>query len=100
MRAPESDPSHIAVDAIERLRERAPRGHCITNALAQAYAANFLLAPGAAPSMTVAPKVSGSFAQRADALPGTFAIEIIDAIFGLTRDALLARASDTVGGAQ
>jgi hydroxyethylthiazole kinase len=49
MRAPESDPSHIAIDVIERLRERAPRARCITNAVAQAYTANFVLAAGAVP---------------------------------------------------
>ena len=45
-----------------------PRVHCITNAVAQNFTANVLLAAGAMPSMTIAPKEVGAFAARADAL--------------------------------
>ena len=44
----------VAVDVLARLRERKPRIHCLTNAVAQAFTANVLLAVGAVPSMTVA----------------------------------------------
>ena len=47
---------HIAADVMERLRERRPRVHCITNAVAQNFTANMLLAAGAVPSMTIAQK--------------------------------------------
>ena len=42
--------------------------HCITNAVAQNFTANMLLAAGAVPSMTLAPKEIGEFVARADAL--------------------------------
>jgi hydroxyethylthiazole kinase len=58
----------IAADMIARLRERAPRVHCITNSVAQAFTANILLAAGAIPSMTIAPQEISDFAARADAL--------------------------------
>src|SRR3954447_15821799 len=58
----------IAADVLERLRERRPRVHCITNAVAQAFTANMLLALGAVPSMTIALKEVKAFAARADAV--------------------------------
>jgi hydroxyethylthiazole kinase len=61
----------LAADAaaiLERVRARAPRVHCITNAVAQNFSANMLLALGAVPSMTIAPEEVGEFAARADAL--------------------------------
>jgi hydroxyethylthiazole kinase len=42
--------------------------HCITNAVAQNFSANVLLAAGAVPSMTVAPEEVAEFVARADAL--------------------------------
>ena len=45
-----------------------PRVHCITNAVAQNFTANVLLAAGAMPSMTIAPNEVGAFVARADAL--------------------------------
>lgn len=45
-----------------------PRIHCITNAVAQTFTANLLLAVGAVPSMTVAPREIADFTARADAL--------------------------------
>jgi hydroxyethylthiazole kinase len=74
MRAPQSERSisnelpAIAADVLERLRERRPRVHCITNAVAQAFTANMLLAAGAVPSMTIALKEVKAFAARADAV--------------------------------
>ena len=73
MRAPLSDRNIgdlpvITAEILERLRERRPRVHCITNAVAQNFTANMLLAVGAVPSMTIAQKEVGAFAARADAL--------------------------------
>jgi hydroxyethylthiazole kinase len=74
MRAPPSErtttlglPS-TAAEVLERIRARRPRVHCITNAVAQAFTANMLLAAGAVPSMTIARKEVKAFAARADAL--------------------------------
>jgi hydroxyethylthiazole kinase len=58
----------IAGDILTRIRARHPRVHCITNAVAQNFTANMLLAAGAIPSMTVAPDEVGVFVARADAL--------------------------------
>ncbi|HKY87392.1 MAG TPA: hydroxyethylthiazole kinase [Pseudorhodoplanes sp.] len=58
----------VAADVIARLRERPARVHCITNAVAQAFTANILLAVGAIPSMTIAPQEIADFSARADAL--------------------------------
>ncbi|MBV8825376.1 MAG: hydroxyethylthiazole kinase [Bradyrhizobiaceae bacterium] len=55
-------------DVIERVRARSPRVHCITNAVAQNFTANVLLAAGARPSMTISPEEIGSFVASADAL--------------------------------
>lgn len=79
MRAPDGDPDIVgsagvdnladhAADLIERLRVRQPRVHCITNAVAQNFTANLLLAAGAVPSMTIAREEVAAFASRADAL--------------------------------
>jgi hydroxyethylthiazole kinase len=74
MRAPQSERNAtlelpaIAADILERLRDRRPRVHCITNAVAQNFTANMLLAAGAVPSMTIAQKEVRAFAARADAL--------------------------------
>src|SRR5256885_1182098 len=59
---------HITADILARLRVRAPRVHCITNSVAQAFTANTLLAVGAIPSMTLAVDEVGAFVARADAL--------------------------------
>jgi hydroxyethylthiazole kinase len=68
MRAPQSELPIVAADILDRLRERRPRVHCITNAVAQNFTANMLLAIGAVPSMTIAPKEIAAFVARADAL--------------------------------
>jgi hydroxyethylthiazole kinase len=68
----------IAADVLARVRERAPRVHCITNTVAQQYTANMLLAAGAVPSMTISPEEIVSFVGGAGALLvnlGTFDAE-------------------------
>jgi hydroxyethylthiazole kinase len=63
---------------LARVRAKTPRVHCITNAVAQNFTANMLLAAGAIPSMTIAVAEIGAFVQRADALLvnlGTFDAE-------------------------
>src|SRR5258708_3874044 len=77
MRAP-VEFADIAADVLARIRSRAPRVHCITNSVAQAYTANMLLAAGAIPSMTIAREEIAAFAAGADALVvnlGTFDAE-------------------------
>jgi hydroxyethylthiazole kinase len=73
MHAPRSSPltsdlPEIAADIFARLRARNPRVHCITNAVAQNFTANVLLATGAVPSMTVDPAEIAEFVARADSL--------------------------------
>ena len=78
MHAPASEWPDLAADLLERLRDRQPRVHCITNAVAQNFTANVLLAAGAIPSMTISPDEIAAFAARADALLvnlGTFDVE-------------------------
>jgi hydroxyethylthiazole kinase len=58
----------IAADILSRVRGKSPRVHCLTNAVAQNFTANVLLAAGAVPSMTVAPDEIAQFVARADAL--------------------------------
>ena len=82
MHAPQpvaSDIADAAADVLARLRANNPRVHCITNAVAQNFTANVLLAAGAVPSMTVAPEEVGEFVARANALLvnlGTFDREL------------------------
>lgn len=57
-----------AADSLDRLRERRPRVHCITNSVAEAFTANVLLAAGAVPSMTTDPAEVPHFVGGADAL--------------------------------
>ena len=60
---------HIAGDVLAfAMASAAPRVHCITNAVAQHYTANMLLAAGAVPSMTISPEEIGAFVAGADAL--------------------------------
>ena len=81
MHNPRTSPDGVAQGAaalIERLRARGPRVHCITNAVAQNFTANVLLAAGCVPSMTLSPEEIGGFVARADALLvnlGTFDAE-------------------------
>ena len=77
-----SELPHITADILARLRARGPRVHCITNAVAQTFTANVLLAAGAIPSMTISADEVGAFVARADALLinlGTFDAERRDA---------------------
>src|SRR5512143_1147799 len=78
MRAPHSELPAITADIFERLRARRPAVHCITNAVAQNFTANFLLAAGCVPSMTLSAEEVGGFVARSDALLvnlGTFDAE-------------------------
>jgi hydroxyethylthiazole kinase len=68
MRAPHTELPSLAADLLTRLREKRPRVHCITNAVAQAFTANVLLAAGAVPSMTIDAEEVAEFVARADAL--------------------------------
>lgn len=54
--------------ALEGLRIRKPRIHCITNTVAQNFTANVLLALGAVPSMTVAPQEVPGFVAGAQGM--------------------------------
>src|SRR5258705_6433405 len=68
----------VSADILARIRGRRPRVHCITNAVAQNFTANMLLAAGAVPSMTIARTEVRAFAARADAVLvnlGTFDAE-------------------------
>jgi len=65
-------------DILSRLRGRGPRVHGITNAVAQNFTANALLAAGCVPSMTISPEEIGPFVAGAQALLvnlGTFDAE-------------------------
>jgi hydroxyethylthiazole kinase len=73
----------ITAGILMRLRARTPRVHCVTNAVAQNFTANVLLAAGAIPSMTLSADEIGAFVARADALLvnlGTFDAERRDAV--------------------
>jgi len=68
----------ISADVLARIKSRAPRVHCITNSVAQAYTANILLAAGAVPSMTISSEEIAAFVASAEALLvnlGTFDAE-------------------------
>ena len=52
----------------ERLRERAPLVHCLTNQVTVNFIANALLAAGASPAMSDHPEEAGSLAAAADAV--------------------------------
>jgi hydroxyethylthiazole kinase len=68
MNAPVSEFPLIAADVLDRLRERRPRVHSVTNSVAQNYTANLLLAAGAIPSMTIAPQEVAAFVASSEAL--------------------------------
>lgn len=68
MRAPDDDIRIAAGEILERLRKRRPRVHCVTNAVAQTFTANLLLAAGAVPSMTISHEEIADFVRGADAL--------------------------------
>jgi hydroxyethylthiazole kinase len=73
-----ADLAQAASTLIERLRTRSPRVHCITNAVAQNFTANALLALSCVPSMTLSPEEIAFFVADADALLvnlGTFDAE-------------------------
>lgn len=68
MLTPPRDIPAAAVELLDRVRARRPRVHCITNAVAQTFTANLLLAAGAIPSMTVSADEIVGFVGGADAL--------------------------------
>jgi hydroxyethylthiazole kinase len=71
VRAPDLGASHIPAQAgllLDRLRRERIRVHAITNAAAQVFTANLLLAAGGIPSLTIAPDEVTAFAARAGAL--------------------------------
>lgn len=53
---------------LSAVRQKKPRIHCITNAAAQVFTANLLLAAGAIPSLTIAAEEVPHFTRRASAL--------------------------------
>ena len=57
-----------AIEAVAALRKHGARVHCITNAVAQEWTANVLLACGAAPSMTASPREAAGFTSASEAL--------------------------------
>lgn len=76
--------------ALERFRAARPHVHCITNAVAQEFTANVLLAAGATPSMTIAVEEVAHFTSFADALLvnlGTLDVERRDAASAAIRTA-------------
>lgn len=60
--------AQAAPDILARLRAHATRVHCITNAVAQNFTANVLLAAGCLPSMTLSPEEIGPFVAGSQAL--------------------------------
>ena len=68
MLSPQDDLPDIAAGVLAKLREQAPRVHCITNSVAQTLTANVLLAVGAVPSMTIAAAEVTAFVAGAQAL--------------------------------
>ncbi len=72
------DMARAATTVLERLRARSPRVHCITNAVAQNFTANVLLALSCVPSMTLSPEEIPGFVAGAHSLMvnlGTFDAE-------------------------
>jgi hydroxyethylthiazole kinase len=63
-----SNVSELAGHLLDRLRAERTRVHAITNAAAQTFTANLLLAAGGIPSLTVAPAEVASFTSRSAAL--------------------------------
>lgn len=60
--------AQAASDILTRLRANGPRVHCITNAVAQNFTANALLAAGCVPSMTLSPEEIDPFVAGAQGL--------------------------------
>ena len=58
----------VTADLLERLREKRPAVHCLTNTVAEPITANALLAIGAIPSLTSDAEEVGEFVRSADGL--------------------------------
>jgi len=56
------------VDTLARIRDKSPRIHCLTNAVAHEFTANSLLAIGAEPSLTSSPDEVANFVETCGAL--------------------------------
>ena len=85
MRAP-AEFADITADVLARIRSRAPRVHCITNSVAQAYTANMLLEMCIRDSFrTVLSPVRADHCRR----HGDFADRVADAVAGHVRAACL-----------
>lgn len=65
---PSELPAVIAIHTLQRLRQKAPLVHCLTNEVVQAITANTLLALGASPAMVVEPEEAAQFSAIADTL--------------------------------
>ena len=62
------DVAQIAAGLLDRLRARNPKVHCITNAVAQNFTANALLAAACVPSMTLSGEEIAQFVAHSHAL--------------------------------
>src|SRR5471032_2348251 len=62
------DLPQLAAELLGRLRTQGPRVHCITNAVAQNFTANVLLAAGCVPTMTLSPDEIAPFVADSHAL--------------------------------
>ncbi|PVE24034.1 hydroxyethylthiazole kinase [Microvirga sp. KLBC 81] len=60
---------HLAGLLLDRLRREHTRVHALTNAAAQTFTANLLLAAGGIPSLTFAPNEVSAFTSHSAALP-------------------------------
>ncbi len=82
---PDTDtpPDIEPAEALARMRAAAPLVHCITNYVAMDFAANLLLAAGAAPAMIHAREEAAEFARTASALTvniGTLSPDWVEAM--------------------
>ena len=80
---------------LARLRQERLRVHAITNAAAQAFTANLLLAAGAIPSLTVAPDEVADFTRSAGALLVNLGTLDADRRAAIPRAVATARAAGT-----
>ncbi|MGO9750486.1 MAG: hydroxyethylthiazole kinase [Solirubrobacteraceae bacterium] len=83
------------VQDLQRLRERSPLTHCITNIVVTGFTANALLAIGASPAMVIAAEESADFAAVADALLINVGTVTSSDVEGMTVAARSAQAAGT-----
>ncbi|WP_251975754.1 hydroxyethylthiazole kinase [Salinicola avicenniae] len=82
-------------NAHQRLRDRAPLVHCLTNQVTMNFVANTLLAAGASPAMTDHPDEAGELAGAADALLINLGTPGEASLTAMHRAALAAHAAGT-----